>query len=103
MGLLELKPHVVYHHGTGTGPDVAAHYSAHHQLVKEDARALQKMTVREKRKKRPILRRHIRELTLTAEVTGGDATVHRETAVEQINHWLPTYLRISARHVERLP
>lgn len=103
MGLFELRPHVVYHHGCGTAPDIAAHSTAHHQLVKRDADALKQMTVREKRKYRPILRRHIRELTLTADATGGDPTVHRTTAVDQINHWLPPYLRISARHVDRLP
>ena len=96
-------PHIVYHHGMGSGSDVAAHQQDHYILVKQDAVRLSKMTVREKRKYRPTLRQHIRFLMDTSSATGGDAIVHRDTATDQINRHLPPYLHISARHVQYLP
>jgi hypothetical protein len=104
MGFLDGKPMVFYHQGdSGGGPDVAAHRVDHRTLVKDLPKRLEGKTVREKRALRPTIRRAVRSLMISAEVTGGDAITHRDVAVEQVNHWLPRYQRISARHIRQKP
>lgn len=89
-----------YHQGAaGGGTDTEAHKLDHRTLVTDLPKRLKGTSVREKRAMRPKIRRAVSELMMSAQVTGGDPFVHRDTAVEQVNHWLPPYLRISARHI----
>lgn len=101
-----LEQHVCYHTGEGSGggvspADSTAHQADHRKLVKVWGRRLDTMTVREKRKARPIIRFDIGQLGSSASVTRGDVLQHIEVATAQINHKLPPYLRISARHIRR--
>ncbi len=101
-----LERGIWYHTGEGGGdgvsvPDVSAHQADHRKLVKTWAHRLDAMTVREKRKARPTVRRDIRELANSASVTRGDAIQHIHVATEQVNRHFPRYMRISADHIYR--
>lgn len=104
MSFLDGKPKIFYHQGDAAGgTDVAAHRFDHHTLVTDFPKRLTDKTVREKRSLRPKIRHAVRELMLSASMTGGNPIVHRNVAVEQINHWLPKYLQISAGHIKLKP
>lgn len=92
--------HIRYHPGAaGGGTDTEAHKLDHRTLVTDLPQRLKGTSVREKRAMRPKIRRAVRELMSSAEVTGGNPVVHRDVSVTQINRLLPPYLRISARHI----
>lgn len=103
MGFLGEKIHVLYHEGDGSGTDIEAHRLDHRTLVTTIPEKMKGQTVRVKRSFRPRIRTVVKDLMATSAVTGGDQLLHRDTAVEQINHWLPPYLQISARHIRLKP
>lgn len=104
MSFLDRKQYILYHQGDGGGgTDVAAHRTDHFTLVKKIPELLEGKTVREKRALRPKIRRTVKDLMITASVTGGNPIEHRDVAVNQINAHLPRYLRISPKHIRFAP